>query len=348
MAKTLIGLEITEESVRAVEMSTGRNPSLVAVGEVPLPRESARDSEVLDQDAVALALRQLWAGAGFKGRKVTLAVGSRRILVREYTTQALAPHLLKQALPYQVQDLLPVPVSQAVLDFYPTSQTGDQVSGLLVAAVAENIEQLIATMAKAKLSVDRVDLVPFGLARGAKTLTAPGEVVAMMHIGDHTSYVVVVADGIPLAVRIIPGDVPTAAAMREQPDFSSPAVVAEEEAFEHVGASGIIPRGAGGTRAALRGGAAVNPAVTELASRLRSTVAFFQNRPGTGQISRALVSGAGYTAAGVADALRRAFDLPLEPVRLEQIINARQRPVTDDLAFNAVSTVGVLLGEGGK
>ena len=74
---------------------------------------------MLDPGAVAVALRQLWTGARFKSKDVVLGVASRRILVREYTTQAMRPDLLREALPYQVQDLLPVPASQAVLDFYP-------------------------------------------------------------------------------------------------------------------------------------------------------------------------------------------------------------------------------------
>src|SRR6187431_3835116 len=147
MAKTIVGLEVTEESVRAAELSLGRRPQLIAYGEVPLPAEAARDSEIIDSGAVAVALRQLWTGARFKSREVVLGVASRRILVREYTTQAMRPDLLRDALPFQVQDLLPVPASQAVLDFYPLSQSGDQISGLLVAAVAENIEHIIATLA---------------------------------------------------------------------------------------------------------------------------------------------------------------------------------------------------------
>ena len=72
MAKTIVGLEITEESVRAAEVSLGRKPQLIAYGEVPLAPESARDSEVLDQGAVAVALRQLWTGARFKSKDVVL------------------------------------------------------------------------------------------------------------------------------------------------------------------------------------------------------------------------------------------------------------------------------------
>ena len=151
MGKSIVGLEVTEESVRAAEVTLGRTPQLLAYGEVPLAPEAAKDSEVLDPGAVAVALRQLWTGARFKSKDVVLGVASRRILVREYTTQAMRPDMLREALPYQVQDLLPVPASQAVLDFYPLSQQGDQVSGLLVAAVAETIEQIIGTLGRVKL-----------------------------------------------------------------------------------------------------------------------------------------------------------------------------------------------------
>ncbi|WES65696.1 pilus assembly protein PilM [Microbacter sp. GSS18] len=348
MAKTFVALEISEESVRAVELTAGRSPSLVALGEVPLPREAARDSEVLDQDAVAVALRQLWMGAAIKARHVTLGVGSRRILVREYTTQAMAPAMLKQALPYQVQDLLPVPVSQAVLDFYPQAQHGDQVTGLLVAAVSENIEQMITTLAKAKLRVENVDLVPFGLARLSKRVAEPGETVAMIHLGDHTTHVTVATDGVPHFVRIIPVDIATAATVRR--DAAMPPADAQVmEMLEPVGASGIMPRRNDGTRASMRsGGASGSQAVSDLVARLRSTISFFQSREGAPPIKRVMVSGAGYTAPGVADALERSFDLAVVPVRLENIVNTRNRTLNDDLSLNAVATAGVLFGEGAK
>ncbi len=81
-----------------------------------------------------------------RARHVVLGIASRRILVREYTTAAMRPDLLRQALPFQVQDLLPVPAEQAVLDFYPVSEEAGQVTGLLVAAVAESVEQVVRTI----------------------------------------------------------------------------------------------------------------------------------------------------------------------------------------------------------
>ena len=165
MANSVVGLEITEEEVRAAEVQVGKTPKILAHGVVRLPRGVAKDSEVLDRAAVVVALQELWKKAGFKSKRVVLGIVSRRVLVRDCRTQAMAPELLRQALPFQVADLLPVPADQAVIDFYPTAQEGEQLSGLLVAAVAETVQELVNTVTQAKLRVEQVDLSPFGLLR---------------------------------------------------------------------------------------------------------------------------------------------------------------------------------------
>lgn len=333
MAKTIIGLELTEESVRAAEITMSRNPQLVACGEVPLPPEAAKDSEVVDPGTIAVALRQLWTGAHFKSRDVVLGVASRRILVREYTTQAMKPELLREALPYQVQDLLPVPASQAVLDFFPLSQEGDQVSGLLVAAVSESIEQIISTLAKVKLRTQSVDLAAFGLARAAARVTGPEETVATVFLGDHTTQVVVSRAGVPVFVRILPIDLPTAAAKRHAPEE-----IVELEPDLAMVAPTTRARGA------LRG-AAMNPIVADLAARIRSTLAFFASRANASPISQVFVTGAGVGVNGVLPAIDASLDAPLQVITAEQIVSTRAVQPAGDLAVNLVGTIGVALGE---
>jgi type IV pilus assembly protein PilM len=340
MASTRVALEITEESVRAIEITRGRKPSIVAWGEVLLPPDAAKDSEVLDPGAVAVALGQLWTGSRIGNREVTVAIGSRRILVREYTTQALAPDMLRKALAFQVQDLLPVPVSQAVLDFYPVSQVGDQVTGLLVAAVAENVEGLISVLDRVKVRTHGVDLAAFGLARLAASVAEPDQTVAMIHIGDHTTHVVVATAGVPQFVRIIPIDVATRAGRREE----SSAVV--EESFIDIMAGGVALPTTQRTRAAIRSsGGSADPAVNDLVARLRSTISFFSARPDAKPVSGIFVSGAGYAAPGVADALSRAFEVSVQPVRVTDFA-ASKTPIEEDAALNLVTALGVIWGEG--
>lgn len=334
MAKSVVALEVTEECVRAAEVTIGRAPQLVGFGEVPLPPDAAKDSEILDAGAVAVALRQLWTGARFKAKEVTLGVASRRILVREYTTQAMRPDLLREALPYQVQDLLPVPASQAVLDFFPLSQQGDQVSGLLVAAVSESIEQIISTLDRVKLRTRHVDLTAFGLARASVSLAGVEDTVAMVHVGDHTTQVVVARGGVPQFVRILPIDMPTSASLRRVGESE---LQVAEPAIEAVVAGSIRTRGgmrSGGT----------GPAASDLAGRVRSTLAFFGGRPGAGPLTSVLVSGAGIRTEGALAALTTAIDVPIRVVSVGDIVGTKVEP-EGELATNLVSTVGLALGE---
>ena len=339
MAAPHVGVEITEESVRAVEVSAGRSPRVLAFGEVALPPDAAKDSEIIDEGAVAVALRQLWTGAHIKGRSVTLGIASRRVLVREYSTAAMPPELLRKALPFQVQDLLPVPVSQAVLDYYPTSQQGEQLHGLLVAAVAETVEQLIAAFTRTKLRVQAVDLTAFGLARAGRVV-APQGTVAVIHVGDHTTQIVIMRDGIPEFVRILPADLETAAVRRRSliaPDESMTAPVAEL-AGSVVGSAGVLPRGA------LRGDVGGRPSA-DLIARLRSTLSFYLNRPGAAAIQQVLLTGAGAMVEGVQAGLNEHAGAPVSVIGLPEVIAMRESAPTGELALNLVSTLGLALGK---
>lgn len=350
MAKSHVGVEITEESVRAVEVSVERQPQVLAYGEVALPPDASRDSEVLDQGAVAVAIRQLWDTAKIGAKSATLGVASRRVLVREHTTAALAPDLLRQALPFQVQDLLPVPVAQAVLDYYPISQQGGHLHGLLVAAVADTIEGMIASFSRAKIRIDAVDLAAFGLARAVATV-APAGTVAVIHIGDHTTQIVILRNGIPEFVRITPVDLETAAVRRRTAQMIAPDGLGDGTfvatgtldptrvaAAELVGAAGIVPRGA------LRSDTALRP-VADVIARMRSTLSFYLNRPTAAPIEQVLLCGAGSAVEGVASGFAEAVDMPVRSLGINNLLPSRVPEPSGELALNLVSTLGLALGK---
>ena len=111
MAKGRIGLDIGSTAVRAAEVLVGGDqPSLVRAAQVPLPSGAVQSGEVRDVDTVSQAIRELWSRGGFKVRQATLGVGNQRVVVREVTVPALPPKELRQSLPFQVQDLIPIRV----------------------------------------------------------------------------------------------------------------------------------------------------------------------------------------------------------------------------------------------
>ncbi|MGK0721162.1 type IV pilus assembly protein PilM [Leucobacter sp. W1478] len=210
MATRTIGLDISARRLLAAEVSgsIGRHPTLHRVHAVELPEGAARDSEVIDVPAVSNALKQLWREGGFRSKRVVLGVGNQRVLVRDHTVPLMPLPQLQQALPYQVADLLPVPVNETILDFYPVAEVEGsdppQVQGLLVAAIKDSVETNVATLEDAGLRAAGVDLSPFGMLRA---LMPGGQLKGchtVVYLGARTTFIVVAVDGTPRFVRIVP------------------------------------------------------------------------------------------------------------------------------------------------
>lgn len=209
MATNVVGIDIGTVSVRAVEVSnSGKSrPTLLRYHEVPLPVGSVSRGEVVDAQAVAEALRQLWAAGRFKSKNVVLGMGNQRVLARELSVPKMPLSRIRETLPFEVQDMLPIPVVEAVLDFYPIAEVegenGPMVRGLLIAAVKAAVLANIKTTELAGLTTIDVDLIPFALSR--LLLSRPGVegTVALVDIGGSTTSVVIATDGVPQFVRII-------------------------------------------------------------------------------------------------------------------------------------------------
>ena len=139
MGRTAIGLDIGTSSVRAAELALrASGPELLRFGQIALPEGALRDGEVVDQAAVAGAIRELWSGVKFSHKRVTVGVANPRVVVRQVEVPYLVGDELRKALPLLVGDQVPIDASQAVMDFAPleeirTSDGGRSLSGLLVA-----------------------------------------------------------------------------------------------------------------------------------------------------------------------------------------------------------------------
>jgi type IV pilus assembly protein PilM len=356
MAKTQVAVEITETSVRAVEVTTGRVPTLVAAGEVALPPGAAKDSEILDRDAVAVALQRLWADARFSSRDVVLGVGNRRILVREHSTQLTNPVQIRQSLPFEVQDRLPVPVDQAVLDFVPTSQDERGVHGLLVAAVAEHMEELVGALDQAKLRATSIDLVAFGYSRALASLAPPGQTGLFLGIGEHTTHIVIATDGIPRFVRVVPIDIVAPVddeGMHAGAGIgdSTPGAVAAVTAVSRAAlrrertalAEAPAPAPAPSAEVALH--ADVQAALIDLVGRLRGTVSFYRDRPEAVPIDSTWVAGAHAAHPRLLEAVARVTGTPVTPVTATDLMRpGRSFALPPEAGPRLAGTVSLLLG----
>lgn len=209
MNKHIVAVDIGQTAIRAVEAKAGRNEviEIRAYQEAPLPEGAVRGGEVIEPTTVATVLRKLWSDGKFGTKDVVLGMGDQKVVARDLLMPKLSQREIRELLPLRVQELIPMPVAEAILDFYPISDAaptdeGPMVKGLLVAAYSDAVMNNVTAIKRAGLQTVGVDFVPFALHR---SIGQRGEgVSAIVDIGATTTNVIVSRNGVPDFVRIIP------------------------------------------------------------------------------------------------------------------------------------------------
>ncbi len=206
-----IGLDIGSTAVRAaeIEFSTGGHDGVLRhYYEVPLPPDAVRDGEVVDQKVVVAAIRQLFAKGGFTSKQVILGVGNQRVAARSVTLPWAPIADLRNSLAYQVQDLLPMPVDEALLDYFPLREVNEagvrSYEGMLVAAAADSVKVNVDTVIGAGLAPVGVDLSAFALLRAMTRGRLERGNVALVDVGAKITTVAIAVDSSPVFVRALP------------------------------------------------------------------------------------------------------------------------------------------------
>ena len=316
MPKTRIGLDVGSTAVRAAELTEGSPPSVVRAAQVPLAAGAVENGEVRDVGAVSEALRELWTRGGFKSRKVWMGVGNQRVVVREIALPAMPEKELRQSLGFQVQEFIPMPVDEAVLDYHLIEEI--EIEGremlrlLLVAAQKAMVDTLVAAATGAKVEPIGLDLVPFALVRavgstgaGMELETSGGE--AIVDVGAHVTNIVVHAAGETRFVRILPSggrDITVAIAR---------GLSVDDEVAERL-KRGEVVQGADATpRQALD---IAMQRATQFVDEIRSSLEFYTAQTQGSRIERLLISGGGSKLAGFIEILRQRIPVTVEPGRV--------------------------------
>jgi type IV pilus assembly protein PilM len=309
--RTTIGLDVGSTAVRAVQLSSSVRGAakIQRMGQVALPVGAVRDGEIQEPDTVADAIRALWSQTGLKGRKVALGVANQQVVVRPIELPYLPEKDLRQALQFQVQDHIPFPVEQAVLDYhlleeYETDEGAPFTRLLLVAAQKAMIDALIRTVRQARLKPVLIDLGAFALLRDLATAQPLEQRGAdlIIDVGGHVTNIIIHQDGAPKFVRILKmGGHEITAALVDGLDISYED--AEERKAEWPGFSAASADEA-------------TPLIADHSSRfveeIRGSVDYYSTQVDALAIERVLISGGGSQLPGLADRLAETLRLPVD------------------------------------
>lgn len=344
-----MGLDIGTSGVRAAEISAGKGgATLERFGQVALPAGAVRDGEVIEAAVVAQAVKQLWAQAKFSTKKVVVGVANQKVVVRQVDLPWLPVKELRESLAFQVQDFIPMPVEQAILDFHPLEEFSNDKGSrmlrvLLVAASREMVGSALEAVKLAGLAPSMVDLTSFAVLRSQAGAGGGFSVEseALVDVGSSVTNIVVHQGGVPRFVRILlmgGGDITDAVCER----LGLP----PDQAESVKQSTGLAPvPGAADAHPASRAIESTGGAFVE---EVRSSLDYYLAQPGSARIGRVVLSGGGSRLTGLVERLQSATRLPVEVARPMSVMKIGKTGLTEEqLAYvepMVTVPVGLALG----
>ncbi len=331
-AKRLVGLKIGASQLAAARVANNGSAELLQVAREPLMPGIVVGGELRDPDALAEALKEFFAKHKLPKKGVRLGIANNRIGVRTFEIGGIAdPKQLGNAIRFRAQEVLPIPIDEAVLDYQVLGESVDEQGQptqrvLLVVAYRELIDRYVEACKKAGVTLSGIDLEAFALLRA---LQAPQEGVG----GDPSAALVAVAIGHERSTFAVSDgrvceftrvlewggsalNVAIARALNSAPS--------EVEGMKHTLSltSAAVPDGLDPDQAK-RAVDALRKAIQTFARELVSSLQYYQNQPGSLGIAEIVLSGGTAHLPGLA-------------AELEALIGVRVR-VGDPLARMKVS-----------
>ena len=345
MAGRAIGLDIGSFAVRAAEVTfNGGAYSVERFGQVVLPTGAVRAGVVDDTAAVAEAIKRLWRQVGFKSKEVAVGVANQRLVVRQTELPYMGIADIQAALPFQAQDLIPMPIEDVELDFRVVDEIvtaeGESRLRILIAAVQKAVvaSHLVAVRA-AGLKPIVVDATPFSLVRSLAqpSLDVLGEnarAEAIVCIGSAVTNVVVHEDGLPRFVRVLGSG-----------GESITEAIVTGMGVDHDSAEDLKRRAAqGGDTRLSQAMAIVSQRSAPLVEEIVGSLLFYAGQTDALPITRVLLTGGGSRTVGLAQALASKVTYPVEDGRLTGTINAASIGLDPDTIARTESLMAVPVG----
>lgn len=326
-----VGLDVQPGYVAAVQAHA--NGSLVvqrAAGR-PLPPETVREGEILDESLLTETLRDLFRDNKLS-RRVRIGVANQRTVLRVLELPPIDDRrALEAAVRFQAQDHMPMPLTSAVLDFQPLgiveTPAGPRQRVVVVAAQLEMVSKLLNAVTAAGLRPMGVDLSAFAMIRalhrkgeqpsagdpaaeGVSAASPGAEQTAMgerstlyLNVGGLTN--LAIAEGLACRfTRMVSGGLESMAS--ELAERHSIALSEARGLLGEVDLGAQAPEEAAlvDARAVLSGG------VREIAGEVRNSLDFHRSQGG-GEVRQIVLSGAALEIGGFAAALESELGAPI-------------------------------------
>ena len=320
-AKKIVGLKIGGSQIAAAYVNNGGSPELVQAVREPLEHGVVVGGELRDPEALAVALRAFFKLHKLPKRGVRLGIANNRIGVRTFEVTGIDdPKQLANAIRFRAQEVLPIPIEEAVLDYQVLSESvnddGQKVSRvLLVVAYRELVDRYVYACKKAGLQIVGIDLEAFALLRAIAEPADPvpgserSALVAVSVGHDRSTFAVSDRRTCEFTRVLEWGGWALNIAIARALDISPSEAEPIKRALSFAGST-EVPEGFNEEQLATAREAAKRQLQT-FARELVSSLQFYQNQPGSLGIGEIVLTGGTAHLPGLAAELERLIGVPV-------------------------------------
>ncbi|HLG08042.1 MAG TPA: type IV pilus assembly protein PilM [Gaiellaceae bacterium] len=316
--KKLVGLKIGASQIAAAHIVNNGAPELVEVFRQPLEPGLVVSGEIRDPDALGEALKRFFERHKLPKRGVRLGLANNRIGVRVFEIEGVAdPQQLENAIRFRAEEVLPIPLDQAVLDYVvlgdEAREDGTPVKRiLLVVAYREVVDRYLQACRRAGLQVVGIDLEAFALLRSLEAPADRGQgagalvAVAMGH--DRTTIAVSTGRLCEFTRVLDWGGWSLNVAIARELDRAPSEVEAIKRQLSFARATeveGLAPEQAAKAREA------VQRALAAFTRELVASLHFYQAQPGAFGIGEIVLTGGTAHMDGLPDAISQLVGVPV-------------------------------------
>ncbi|MBI4137137.1 type IV pilus assembly protein PilM [Candidatus Roizmanbacteria bacterium] len=153
----MIGIDIGSTQIKAVEVELrGKQPQVVRAVVVPLKSSIISESEA-DMGEIAQSLKQGLRESGIRGTETAVSLLESQVFTRIIETPALSEKELNQALQWEAERYVPLPLNEVSMDSTIINKYDNKMEVLLVASPTRLIEKYSNLYQKAGVHIDAVE-----------------------------------------------------------------------------------------------------------------------------------------------------------------------------------------------
>lgn len=278
------GLDIGTTAIRCVQLKKDSQGAhkLVTYGEVGIEEKISKSESKQDREKVANTIKQLLKDARVSTSNVVAGLPSQKVFTSIISIPSVEEKELPEAIRYQADQYIPMPVEEAQLDWAVLNHDENQkkMDILLVATQKKNTEDLLYLLESINLDVQAIE--PDAIASTRSLVGgASNSVVALMDVGANSSDLAVAYKRSPWVMRNAPVGGNTLIKVASQNlnvDFEQ---------------AGQFVRKFGMTKTKLEGQVynALKPSVDSVVEEVSKSIQFFNSRYRNEQVEKVVLTG---------------------------------------------------------